>query len=430
MARVSVIIPVYNTEKYLSKCIDSVIKQSLSDIEILCVDDGSTDGSSEILDKYAKKDTRIKVIHQENGGYGKAVNAGIDNASGEYVGIVESDDSVLSNMYESLYDAAKKNDLDLVKGECYFCWDSLNYRIPFHKPSNYYEQVLLDKDRNNFFTYLTYNWSGIYKKSFLDQYNIRHNETPGASYQDNGFWIQTMCLAQRAMWIPKPFYLYRQDNENSSIHSREKMFAMMDEFEWAAGQLRRHNISDDLLRRVFQFGLFRHRGTMLRIADELKEEFAEAVVKNYEKYGHFLTEEEFPTMFSWHQELIKSPHDYCVRLIENKKRISKSLDDANDIWIYGEGAYGQRALRVLFNYGWIDKVRGFVISEVVERSSLGLFPIRNINDPDVDFSKSQVILGIKKDSLAHDEMKNNLMNICSNPFIEAEELLDVFYLVY
>ena len=123
MPKVSVIIPVYNVENYLRQCLDSVVNQTLSDIEIICVDDGSTDNSGKILDEYATKDSRIKVIHKENGGYGKAMNVGLDNAIGEYIGIVEPDDYIALDMYETLYNIAKEKDLDFSKPFCVWVVD-------------------------------------------------------------------------------------------------------------------------------------------------------------------------------------------------------------------------------------------------------------------------------------------------------------------
>ena len=105
MPKVSIIVPVYNTEKYLAQCLDSIINQSLKDIEILCVDDGSTDSSPEILKEYAKKDSRIRIIQKPNAGYGNSMNLGIKELTGEYFGLVDSDDCIASNMYEVLYDS-------------------------------------------------------------------------------------------------------------------------------------------------------------------------------------------------------------------------------------------------------------------------------------------------------------------------------------
>lgn len=114
MAKISVIIPVYNAEKYLRCCLDSVTGQTLRDIEIICVDDGSTDQSSQIIETYAKKDDRIKVIHKENGGLVLARKAGVTEASGAYVGYVDSDDWIEPDMYENLYEKVCEHGCDIV----------------------------------------------------------------------------------------------------------------------------------------------------------------------------------------------------------------------------------------------------------------------------------------------------------------------------
>ena len=120
MPKVSVVVPVYNVEKYLEQCLDSIVNQTLKDIEIICVDDGSTDKSGEILDKYVTEDDRVKVIHKKNSGYGNSMNIGFDAAQGEYIGIIESDDYAELNMFESLYECAVENNLDVVKSEYFF----------------------------------------------------------------------------------------------------------------------------------------------------------------------------------------------------------------------------------------------------------------------------------------------------------------------
>ena len=104
MAKVSIIVPTYNVENYLVECLESIVNQTLKDIEIICIDDGSTDNSGKILDEYAQKDSRIKVIHKENAGYGKAMNLGLDNATGEYIGFVDSDDFVGEDTYKTSID--------------------------------------------------------------------------------------------------------------------------------------------------------------------------------------------------------------------------------------------------------------------------------------------------------------------------------------
>ena len=118
--KVSVIVPVFNVKTYLRECLDSILNQSLFDIEILCGDGGSTDGSLEILQEYAQKDSRVRYITEKGSGYGQSVNDCMNMAQGEYIGIVESDDAIKPNTYKVLYGLAKKNDLDWIRGDIYY----------------------------------------------------------------------------------------------------------------------------------------------------------------------------------------------------------------------------------------------------------------------------------------------------------------------
>ena len=132
--KVSIIVPIYNVEKYLRQCLDSIVNQTLKDIEIILVDDGSTDSCPSICDEYASKDKRIIVIHKENAGLGAAYNTGLDIAKGDYIGFVESDDFIELNMYEELYERAVQTGVDLVKCNFY----------------DYDSQNKIDKKRENF----------------------------------------------------------------------------------------------------------------------------------------------------------------------------------------------------------------------------------------------------------------------------------------
>ena len=126
--KVSIVMPTYNVEKYFRQCMESVINQTLTDIEIIPVDDGSPDNCGAIMDEYAAKDSRIKPIHQQNGGYGKAVNAGINAATGEYIGIVETDDWCDPKMFEKLYTQAKKLDADVCKCDFRYYYGNDKFR--------------------------------------------------------------------------------------------------------------------------------------------------------------------------------------------------------------------------------------------------------------------------------------------------------------
>ena len=236
MSKVSVVIPVYNVEKYLRECLDSVVNQTLKDIEIICVNDGSTDSSLDILTEYASKDNRIKIIDKKNTGYGHSMNVGIDNATGEYLGIVEPDDYIELDMYETLYNKAKELDLDFIKSDfCEFqCPQNtkiFNYR-ELDKSKQFYNKILTPREHIGTFNVVMYTWSGIYKLEYLRKNIIRHNETQGASYQDNGFWFQTMMFAKRGYFLDKSFYRKRKDNPFSSEKNKGKVYCICKEYDF------------------------------------------------------------------------------------------------------------------------------------------------------------------------------------------------------
>ena len=430
--KVSIIVPVYNTERYLAECLDSILAQTLSEIEVICVDDGSTDSSPQILDEYAKKDERVHVIHKKNQGYGHSINVGMDSSTGKYIGIVESDDSVLKNMYECLYASAEDNALDLVKTDCYFCWDSIGYRIPRHFDhlDQDYNRVIDSSERDLYFRFFMNTWSGIYRRSFLLENNIRHHESPGASFQDNGFWMQTMYLAKRAMWINKPLYLYRLDNESASTHSVDKALAMLNEYKWLLDILHKKGFDDSELTMYYYYRLFRHKGTMLRIDDEIKKELYPEILEDYKNFWKYMPDLVDDVFFKWYTELSGDPEGFCDRLIEGKNRIKSILDKADSIWIMGSGLRGQRIMRLLHMSGYHDRINGFVITGIAESSRIGTFPVYNINDPQVDLSSGIVAMGAKRNSRSYNEMKEELTQRSVYSFIDCEDLTENLYWIY
>lgn len=235
--KVSIIVPIYNVEEYLEECLDSIVGQTLKEIEIICINDGSKDGSLAILKRYAEKDSRIIIVDKKNEGYGVGMNIGLDRSTGEYIGIVEPDDYVPLNMYEDLYSRAVEYNLDFIKADFY----------RFKRPKDGSEELTYEhlsknkKDYNAVFNpsqhpetlkFIMNTWSGIYKNSFLQEHHIRHNTTPGASFQDNGFWFQTFCYGTRAMIVDKPYYRNRRDNPNSSVKDPTKVYCMNREYQY------------------------------------------------------------------------------------------------------------------------------------------------------------------------------------------------------
>lgn len=217
MPKVSVIVPIYNVEKYLERCIDSIINQTLQDIEILLATDGP-ESCDEICEKYAQKDKRIKIVYHP-GSYGKAFNKSLEIATGEYIGIVESDDWIDPTMYEKLYDAAFQEGADIAKSSFMFAYDNRkknNPRIFCDKNTTY---ILTKKPTPLLFRQTI--WSAIYSRKFLLTENIRICEER-ISYVDAPFQAEAFIKSNKIVGIKEPLYFYYQDNPEQSMQNAEK----------------------------------------------------------------------------------------------------------------------------------------------------------------------------------------------------------------
>ena len=228
----SVLVPVFNAELYLRECLDSLVDQTLRDIEILCIDDGSTDSSPAILAEYASRDSRIRIITKPNSGYGDSMNKGIHAARGRYIGICEPDDFCDTRMFERLAKAAERHGCDIAKANyCEHSDDSrrdnlmeilhgLPYRVPF-SPRDVPQVLLVEPTI----------WAAVYRREFLLENGIELSPTPGASFQDASLGHQCWTSAASAILLPEGFYHYRVDNAASSSKSGAKVFAICGEYE-------------------------------------------------------------------------------------------------------------------------------------------------------------------------------------------------------
>lgn len=224
----SVIVPIYNVDPYLGQCLESILNQELRDIEVICIDDGSTDGSGAIVDAFAKLDERVIVVHKANGGYGKGVNRGLAEACGEYIGIVEPDDYVDPSMYRKLIEAAQANTAlpDVVKGAY---WRVCESATPAEHilPANYLHRVqcvgkpfVLADDAEFLFHHPSI-WSAIYRRNFLTERNIAMREIPGAGWADNPFLMETLLAAESIVYVDEPLYYYREFATGSSSNVKD-----------------------------------------------------------------------------------------------------------------------------------------------------------------------------------------------------------------
>lgn len=228
MTKISVIIPVYNVENYLKKCLDSITNQTLEDMEIICIDDGSTDSSPDILKEYSKKDKRIKIITKENEGQATARNLGIKEAKGEYIAFIDSDDFIEPEMLEKLYTKAKDNNLDIAMCKI-ATYDNQTKEI---KDNVWYYMlgvfrdfemdIFSHKDTKEFTCNISVTpYNKIYKTSLLKENSILFPE--GLIFEDEKFFFDTYLRAKRVSIVDEFLYYYRVSRKDPLLTSPRKM---------------------------------------------------------------------------------------------------------------------------------------------------------------------------------------------------------------
>lgn len=432
MTKVSVIMPVYNVEEYLEECLNSVIHQTLKEIEIICVNDGSTDGSLQILKKYADLDKRIRIINKENTGYGHSVNCGIDEAQGDYIGVVETDDYIDASMFEELYHMAVLKNADVVKADSrYFVNDHgrraffeshifhEEYRDLYNKVINYHEDIRV-------FRSYVYTWAGIYKRHFLNEKKIRHNESPGASYQDNGFWFQVNIHAERMYFMDKAFYNLRRDNPNSSIYSKEKVFALCEEYDFIKNKVLgiHPEREKEILCIVFLYRVRSYIGTLARIDkkyrqifyDKVREDFQLAFEKGEVDCCQF-DRLEWDFLFT-----VLSRKKVCSAVFACLSEPAKNrLEHAEKIYIYGAGMWGKTVLERLDKYFVSDKIAGFIVTKKQrENDFIEGIGVSELKECDVN-EKDLVILAVSDKAVS--ELVNNLNQIGFTNYMLKNELI-------
>ena len=215
---ISVIVPVYNVETYLNECVDSILRQTYKNLEIILVDDGSTDNSGAICDEYAKKDSRIKVFHKENGGASTARNYGIDQANGEFLGFVDSDDYIEKELYELLMESLVKNNADVSACGYISFRDGSNEkeeRIDFYGGEVFTSESfakILSLEKNGAAVISPCN--KLYKREVFSK--IRYPE--GQAYEDPYVITDIFDSIEKFVFVKKALYYYRQ-RQGSIVHS-------------------------------------------------------------------------------------------------------------------------------------------------------------------------------------------------------------------
>jgi glycosyltransferase involved in cell wall biosynthesis len=274
MPKVTIIVPIYNVEAYIRQCLDSIASQTLQDIEIILINDGSQDQSPEIINEYTSRDARFISIHQRNCGYGKTINRGIEIAHGEYIGIIEPDDWIESSMFELLYANATEKQTDVTRC-CYYIYnptantaDSIN--IPWRGRFDLMEApdgVFSVREYPALLSLHPAIWSALYRADFIRK--IKFIETPGASYQDNPFLYEYLVLAKRISIVKKYLVHYRHyaGCQNSSFQCGEQFYYMPQQLALAVGILREANM---LLKPFNEYAYYQIYGTLSSFFDRIR----------------------------------------------------------------------------------------------------------------------------------------------------------------
>lgn len=341
---ISIILPSLNSVDYIEECLQSIVNQTLKDIEILCVDAYSTDGTLEILKEFAKNDNRIKIIPSDKKSLGYQINLGLENAQGEYFTIVESDDYARNDMCEVLLDLAKTHECEVVKADIIGFYNSdlkkLYKNLPICHDENLYGKVLssfgikkhlIEKGWNM-------NQSGIYSLDFVRKFGIKANETLGASYQDLGFWFQIISLAKTVYFHGEGLYFYRQDNSNSSVYSKEKVYCICDEYAFIEDFLKKHLELKDELWGAFLYKKFKsYHWNLNRIDEQFKLEFLHRFAKDFRPQLENLDKNIFSKgEIKELQKICKDPEKFykfsktlsfriCKKIARLKKKLRKIL---------------------------------------------------------------------------------------------------------
>lgn len=402
MPQISVLVPVCNVEAYLEQCLDSLRNQDFQDFEVICVDDGSTDRSAQILDRYAMSDPRIRVIHKVNTGYGNSMNVALDHASGDYISILESDDFAEPDMLRRLYNTAARQGVDVVKADYYHYSDGKDVRCN-RLSSEIKEKILTPVDHPGILNLADSIWSCLYNRVFLEKNAIRFHETPGAAYQDISFAVQVWLHAQSVYFMDEPLLHYRRDNPGASMNNPAKLFCVFDEYEWIEEKYKSFWLENPALERYFvaskyrdYFNHYNRVGAQYQYA--LLCRLAESYSRDMEE-GRVLAEAFLPNVWQRIQEMeddlnlffrktarrlpderlkkcrILNEDVYITALFEKLQTYKKVL-------VYGAGKVGKGLTReILARGGHVD---GFVVTKLAgqDRMCMGitLYEIQEISN--------------------------------------------------
>ena len=319
--KVSIIVPIYKVEKYIYKCINSILGQSLTEFELILVDDGSPDRCGEICDEYSKKDNRIKVIHKNNGGVSSARNIGIDNACGEYIGFVDPDDYIDANMYEILYKCAKKNNAEVVISSFSFIrnckeekQDVSNDELIFNK----YEAITKYFDMVYPFNF-SFMCNKLIKRELFEDIRLNINILV---QEDTEIMVKIYNRRKNIVYLGQALYFYqlRDESATSNKISKGKITteeAFLNIYIYIKENLPQFN-SQALLKYISYF--FNIIIEIIKKYDEYEDDYYILIEKLKLTYKEIINDKHIPLKYKLHSSLLLfSPKLYKFYMQKNLK---------------------------------------------------------------------------------------------------------------
>lgn len=344
---ISVIVPVYNVENYLAKCLDSILCQTFSNIEIICVNDGSTDSSRKILEEYKHKDSRIKIVDKKNGGLSSARNAGMKVATGEFYSFIDSDDWIDITMLEKLYNNMLEHESDIAICAVHQ-FDETNQKIDDSNP--YYTLEYFDKTFDNrAFSYVNTKpfimdvcvmaWNKLYRRSLIEKCQAEFPD--GLIFEDGPFFFTIFFKTQKVSIVRDFLYYYRINRKNSIIQKAGKKFLnVIDVAEIMYNKIKDISDFED-----FKYTFFRKKvEDFIYRFEHLNPKYKTAFAKKLAKDSSLVNEELFPPnivrgKFRYNYFLFKNLKTGNILYYEFQKYKIKSMYKLMEIMYKEEGVY-------------------------------------------------------------------------------------------
>ena len=408
--KLSTIIPVYNAEQFLPRCLDSVLSQNMDDREIICVDDGSTDDSLRILRFYAENHKEIRILEQENRHAGTARNHGLAIARGEYVHFLDADDFLLPDVYDRLYRTAKELDVDCLK----FCGKAFSYQDgkasknqPEDYAASYLDRELIGKVisvRTNGRELIDCSsrvpWLGIYKRSFLEENRIRFNGL--RCVNDRSFYVRVILCTEKIAYTDVFAVCHQIENPSSLVGIRMDHFTC--HFESYHEIERYLKQSDPILRRRF---LSAELYDLFFWYKRLNKEQIRQIRRDM--YQFFLTLDwdnlnRLPFMFELMEDANKSLSEYIRAEETDLDGFIKKNRKEKNLYLYGAGVMGNCVARNLKSHD--ISIKGIIVSNNALSGELEGIPIRKIDE--IDFGKKDAVVLLASKSIYHLQMSYEL----------------------